>query len=305
MMTWTHRHAGRHRAALRFVALLGTDLVPDMIHRTYGAWSSRMGTRRRFAMSTTSLPAPVPGQHPTVATGREWVQMSLPGLLGESEVGPDPVSGDIASWSLAQMLRVCEHKGIRFGETSAFVMRRSVVASSGDVVILKVRKEMDEPSKVAAVAHEFGHIALGHTAKCCAAMWDARIGQGRVATSMHLQARERVLAGAVPTDSGIAQGVGDRASLSDDPDEKENRRAMEEREANIWAAHLLVRGEVFNAFLNELRAEGVDAEPASQVAAVRTANKLNIPPEVVACWVYNYEWRFPEPPLKWLERSGR
>lgn len=309
MMARTHRGVVRRRAALRFVALTGTNLVPDIVQRTYGAWSSRKGMRRRFAMSITPLPAPEPGQCPIVATDRELLQLPLPvpvpALSGESEVPAGPVSGDGASWSLAQMLRVCEHKGIRYGETSAFVTRRSVVASSGDVVILKVRKELDEPSKVAAVAHEFGHIALGHTAMCCAAMWDARTGQERVVKSMYLQARERVPAGAVLANGMLARGVGERGSLPNDPDEQETRRAAEEREANIWAAHLLVRGEVFNAFLNELRAEGIDAESASKVAAVRTANRLNIPQEMVECWVYNYEWQFSEPPLRWLERSGR
>jgi hypothetical protein len=75
-----------------------------------------------------------------------------------------------------------------------------------------------------------------------------------------------------------------------------------ELEASVWAAHLLVRPEVFEENLEAaLQATNGNQEEAIAHAIEEAANALNIPAETVALWVEHRDATFAVDPLEWLE----
>jgi Zn-dependent peptidase ImmA (M78 family) len=81
------------------------------------------------------------------------------------------------------------------------------------------------------------------------------------------------------------------------------RDPEQERDAHIWAAHLLVQPEVFRQKMRNAQASGSTGLPATESAIHETAEELNIPEAVVDQWVKTQDWRFGEDPKAWLRRS--
>lgn len=76
-----------------------------------------------------------------------------------------------------------------------------------------------------------------------------------------------------------------------------------EQQAQIWAAHLLVRAEVFERLLRESRTAHRVENDALQEAIRRTADALNIPASTVKLWTETRSWVFPESPKSWLDHA--
>lgn len=71
-------------------------------------------------------------------------------------------------WKLEHMYAVARRKHVRLWETDAMVSESGVPAlhgltvSLGDRAVVAVSELLAEPDRVAVVAHELGHLALGH-----------------------------------------------------------------------------------------------------------------------------------------------
>ena len=169
------------------------------------------------------------------------------------------------NWSISALEAICQQKNIEYEETNAYTNLRGVVVSCGQSAIISVRASLSEAEKIFVVAHELAHIALGHTAP-------ASMGSLGEARSLE-----------VP---------------SHDP-EKEAK----EQQANRWAAHLLVRPEVYERCAQEARGLSHDEAGIQQYAIERTASLLKIPAYAVELWLASREalQHFPEEPLQWLE----
>lgn len=171
------------------------------------------------------------------------------------------------TWSISALKAVCQRKNIEYEETNAYSNLRGVVVSCGQSSIISVRASLPEAEKIFVIAHELAHIALGHTQP-------AAMGFLREVRSLEAHAHQ-------------------------DPirDEKE-------QEANIWAAHLLVRPEVYERCLQEAREKREDEAAIQRSAIECTAALLKIPAYAVELWLSSREVAalFPEEPLQWLER---
>ena len=73
-----------------------------------------------------------------------------------------------------------------------------------------------------------------------------------------------------------------------------------EQQARVWAAHLLVRSEVFERFLREAKVTSRDEKLALRAAIRQTASALNVPTTTVKLWTETRDWSFPEAPRSWL-----
>ena len=167
------------------------------------------------------------------------------------------------TWTISALKAICERKNIECEQTDAFTNLRGVVVSCGQSSIISIRASLSEAEKIFVIAHELAHIALGHTQP-------ASMGSLREARS-----------------------------LAQPSDEKEAK----EQEANNWAAHLLVRPEVYERCVQEARRLSRDEKAIKQYAIDRTASLLKIPAYAVEIWLASREavLLFPEDPFQWLE----
>src|SRR5258707_5139992 len=65
-------------------------------------------------------------------------------------------------WTLEVLVETCRRKGVTYMETSAFRSVRGVTFTCGHTRIVCVQQSLPEAEKIFALAHELGHIALGH-----------------------------------------------------------------------------------------------------------------------------------------------
>src|SRR5689334_3388002 len=108
-------------------------------------------------------------------------------------------------WSVRLLAKVCGRSNIWYKETPVYTTLLGVAITCGGTSTISVRSSLSEPEKIAVIAHELGHIALGHT---------------RISHTEFLRDPRNA-----------------RIPVSDDEGS--------ELEASIWAAHLLVRPEVY------------------------------------------------------------
>jgi hypothetical protein len=197
----------------------------------------------------------------------------------------------VQPWTVKALIEVCKRKGIVYQETDAFSTLNGIVVQCGSAVTIKVRKSLADPCKVAVIAHELGHLALGHTQYQRTRRWDPRLG-----VNVELQATGTTL-GATENEATDQEGGQDSAETGD-------MGHREEVEADVWAAYALVHPEVFQQHLNVLRADGNDDETACHGAAANVAHDLHLPWHVIERRLYYDDWQFPEPPYKWLLSEG-
>lgn len=209
-----------------------------------------------------------------------------------AQLGNQPSLWDgTAPWTIADLAHICAAKHIDFRQTRAFTTIDVLVVQCEDAATIKVRASMEERCKIAGIVHALAHIALGHTSsetQSATCQWDPRIA-----------APVEIIPQSVAAASMNAQVQGSNVDLT------AGLRTREEWQAAVWAAHALVRPGIFASHVDQLRAEGVDAETACKVAQVRTGNDLNIPSDVVECWLAHYDWQFPEPPAAWLQHERK
>lgn len=176
--------------------------------------------------------------------------------------GQEP--GTAERWSVQRLVAAGRQRNIWYKETRAFTTLLGIVVSSGESSLIDVKAELSEREKISTIAHELGHIYLGHTHE---------------------------------TPLKLLRAMSDLPILYPEDPEKE-------LEASVWAAHLLVRPEVYHAHLEAaLRTTGGDQEEAVAKAIRETANTLNIPAETVALWIEHRNATFEVDPLEWLEGS--
>jgi hypothetical protein len=167
-------------------------------------------------------------------------------------------------WSVGKLVAASRQRDIWYKETREFTTLLGVVVSCGESSLIDVKADLDERQKINTIAHELGHVALGHT---------------REEPIRPLRAL-RDLPG----------------SYSDDTEK--------ELEASVWAAHLLVRPEVYEANLEAaLQATGGDQGEAVARAVQGTSDELNIPTDTVALWIEHRDATFAVDPLEWLGGS--
>lgn len=170
------------------------------------------------------------------------------------------------TWSISVLEAICQRKNIEYEETDAYTNLRGVVVSCGQSSIISIRASLPEVEKIFVIAHELAHIALGHTQPA----------------SMGFLREERILAL---------------------PSHQDPVKEAKEQEANTWAAHLLVRPEVYEQCVQEARGTAHDEASIQQYAVERTAAMLKIPAYAVELWLASREvaQHFPEDPRQWLE----
>jgi Zn-dependent peptidase ImmA (M78 family) len=136
------------------------------------------------------------------------------------------------------------------------------VVSCGGTSVIDISAELTEREKISAIAHQLGHIALGHM---------------RRKPIRFLRAMDELPA-------------------------RNSNDTEEEMEACAWAAHLLVQRELYEAKLDQaqLAHEG-DPGQAAKCAIAMTADALNITPLTVSCRLEHEDANFPVPPLEWLQ----
>lgn len=160
--------------------------------------------------------------------------------------------------TMNDLVAACSRWDIDYEESQVFIHLRGVVVTCGRSSVISVRASLPKADKLFTLAHELGHVALGHTA-----------------TSTFEYQFE-------PGDASLPPG-----------DEKD-------REASVWAAHLLVRPEVFEAALREAQAEYHNGTRARTEAIARTAQRLGIPLYAVNLWLETKDQTFIEEPSAWL-----
>jgi hypothetical protein len=62
------------------------------------------------------------------------------------------------AWTVARLADLCRHKGIIYDESSALTGLSGLAAASGDVVLIRVRADLEERERVATLARELGHV---------------------------------------------------------------------------------------------------------------------------------------------------
>lgn len=163
-------------------------------------------------------------------------------------------------WSVQLLARVCRRSNIWYKETPVYTTLLGVTVTCGQTSTISVQSSLSESDKIATIAHELGHIALGHT---------------QVSHAEFLRNPRDV-----------------RLPVIDD----EHR----ELEASIWAAHLLVRPEVYERYLDVLKGAGWSEDDAAMRAEEQCASALNIPRDVVRLWAQHRYHEFDVEPRAWL-----
>lgn len=164
-------------------------------------------------------------------------------------------------WSVRLLASICERSNIWYKETSAFTTLLGVAITCGQTSTISVRTSLSESEKIATIAHELGHIALGHT------------------RASHMEFHRDLHTPQIP--------------LVDDK--------TRELEASIWAAHLLVRPDVFHRYFAAWKDAGCNDEVATMHAEEEAATALNIPRDVVQLWVRHRHHVFAVEPKTWLQ----
>lgn len=166
------------------------------------------------------------------------------------------------SRSLEELIKTCQHKHIWYTESSVFTTLRGIAVTCGGTSVIKVSDRLDDAEKLVTFAHEIAHVVLGHT---------------KHTSISYLRDRNP-----------------HRVHLLDDADK--------EREATIWAAHLLVAPDVYRQSLDEAHTRGFWGSDALEQAMRETAARLGITKEVVRVWVEHQDYTFPVSPAQWLQQ---
>ncbi|HEY7350204.1 MAG TPA: ImmA/IrrE family metallo-endopeptidase [Ktedonobacterales bacterium] len=170
------------------------------------------------------------------------------------------------AWSAQALAEACRNRGIEYEESVAFSSLRGVVVRCGKTIIMSVRASLEEREKIFTIGHELAHLALNYMPS------DPIIYLKDTQSTPHI--------------------------LQD---------SQKEMEADVWAAHLLVFPEVYEQALEEAGAR-YPTEQAQQVqkeAIIYTANRLNIPVQVVDLWLRHRDWPFSEAPQVWFAWANR
>lgn len=169
-------------------------------------------------------------------------------------------------WTLERLIEACQRKGIAYEETPSLTRMQGFAVSCGRTFLINVRANLPPDEKLFTLAHELGHIALGR-------MYTTTLGQ--------------VLEW-LDTSFGAFQDT------------------AQERNADLWAAHLLVSPEVFGACLTnaQTQSRGVAKHEVLASAMQRTAEHLGIPRHAVELWHARRD-ECPTPaPVDWIGDAG-
>jgi|SRR5690348_382961 len=211
------------------------------------------------------------------ATAEQWgeelyqiMNTVVEGDLTEGDITDQKATGlKSYAWSVGILTSACEGTGIDYRESQAFSSLRGVVVRCGETLIISVRADLPEPLKITALAHELGHVARGHLYHP-APVWARETNRMFVS---FVQGNEK------------------------------------EREADVWAAHLLVRPEVYEQYLHNACARALAEERAEigiealvDEAVAQTSAYLNIPVEVVALWHQTRDAALSEAAQTWLQQ---
>lgn len=164
-------------------------------------------------------------------------------------------------WSVRLLAKVCGRSHIWYKETPVYTTLLGVSVTCGGTSTISVKSSLSEPEKIAVIAHELGHIALGHT---------------QVSRTEFLRD---------PRNAEI-------------PVSNDRERELE---ASIWAAHLLVRLEVYQRYFAAWKDAGCSEDDAAAHAEEDCANALNIPRGVVQLWAQHRHHEFDVEPRTWLQ----
>jgi IrrE N-terminal-like domain len=164
--------------------------------------------------------------------------------------------------TLVELIDACVRKDIDYEESKVFTHLRGVVVTCGRSSVISVRASLSEADKKFTLAHELGHVALGHTSA-----------------------------------SAFEYQIETHDMLKLPSDEKDH-------DASIWAAHLLVDPEAYDACLSEAQVEFGDSDLAYSTAIVNTAQSLGIPAYAVELWLETRDRVFSEDPKAWLAESS-
>lgn len=162
------------------------------------------------------------------------------------------------AWSVQRLVDACERKAIDYEERPGYENLLGVVITVAGSHLISIKATQADPDKIFAIAHELAHVALKH-----------------------------------PLEGGFIHYL----RKSDDGAISLYQDAALEQAAHVWAAHLLVRPEVYELALREALD---DEEEAMRL----TAERLNIPRGVVRLWRDHRDWRFPEEPIAWLQQPA-
>jgi hypothetical protein len=171
------------------------------------------------------------------------------------------------AWTIVHFESVLASRDIEFTVSPDLSSVEGLVIQCGETQVLIVQAALSEQKKIAAVAHELGHIALGDMS---------------IERFSHHGFR-RTTSGALV---GILQDVG------------------REHLADMWAAHLLVRPYVYEWCLEQAqwRFPGNKSRIASEAIKL-TADSLNIPDYVVSLWLQTRAREFSLSPYEWYAQS--
>jgi IrrE N-terminal-like domain len=157
------------------------------------------------------------------------------------------------AWTLALLVAACQRKHIIYEESPELTALRGVVATCGQTVLVRVSAKLPLAERLVTLAHELGHVALGHR-------------------------------------RGVS-GPGSVSALLQPSDQ------AQELAANIWAAHLLVRPDIYDAARARYRGDKTRA-------VAETAEQLQIPVRIVRLWLKYRAEHLPEDPSVWMERGA-
>jgi len=163
-------------------------------------------------------------------------------------------------WPILALREACQIKQVDYEETPEFVALRGAVVTCGQTAIISVSSSLKDDEKRLTLAHELGHIALGHIRGVPAPyLWEGQ-------------------------DAPL--------SLTQDKDR--------EREADIWAAHLLVEPEVYAENLQHVQEFEQDSTRAAVQAMRQTARQVRLPVRIIKLWLKTRDCPFEETPTTWL-----
>lgn len=177
----------------------------------------------------------------------------------------DTTSIDDMPWSISALVAACTRKGIHYQESSVLSSFRGVIVTSGSTSRISIRAGLQESEKIAAVAHELAHRALGHN-RAFEFLWEGTPADESAIDKAH-EADAAIWAAHLLMDSKV----------------------------KTWERNLAEA--ITNTHKRSFQPAAIEHK-----AAQLTAIALNIPLSTVECWLRTRGHSYQESPQAWLER---
>lgn len=168
----------------------------------------------------------------------------------------------LSPWTLDSLASMCQRKGVVFRESTAFTSLNAVLVRCGTSVSISVRASLPTREKIFVLAHELGHLALDHAS----------------------------------TSSGSDSSSIPHVNEDLDASVLGNR----EQEADIWAAHMLVKPELVAGQMRNSSSRNLDDGVSETQIAKQIGILLNVPARAVLQWLHHRDHEFEIAPYAWL-----